>query len=177
MAVKEFQLKNHLSADGVVGTKTWDALCKKTGSTGLTLRKSRRIITEIIVHCSDTPEGRPQTVADITSWHKQRGYSTIGYNYVIYLDGSIHEGRSVDSVGAHCLGHNANSIGICYIGGRDKAMKKYIDTRTPAQKESMLKLLKELRVLYPKAKIYGHHDFDKGKPCPCFNAKDEYKNL
>jgi N-acetylmuramoyl-L-alanine amidase len=173
LAVKEFQRQHGLTADGVVGTKTWEALCKEYGKLNIVLKKSRRIITEIIVHCSATPEGRDYTVADITSWHKQRGFTTIGYHYVVYRDGTIHEGRSVDSIGAHCTSHNANSIGVCYIGGMDRANKVEKDTRTAAQKETLLKLMNELKRLYPRAKIHGHRDF-ANKACPSFDATREY---
>ena len=76
-----------------------------------------RKITEIIVHCSATPEGKDYTVQDIDRWHRARGFKCIGYHYVIYRDGSIHNGRPVEQTGAHCQKHNANSIGIC--GHRD----------------------------------------------------------
>ena len=55
-------------------------------------------------------------------------------------------------------------------------MHKGKDTRTPAQKQALIKLLKELKAKYPKAKIYEHSDF-ANKNCPCFDAKREYKNL
>ena len=99
--------------------------------TSLSLRKTHRPVRDIIIHCSATPEGRDYTVADITSWHRQRGFSTIGYHYVIYRDGSIHCGRNIDSVGAHCQGHNTGSIGICYIGGVAADGHTPKDTRTP----------------------------------------------
>lgn len=89
-----------------------------------------RKITEIIIHCSATPEGKDYTVEDINQWHKARGFKCIGYHYVIYRDGSIHNGRPIEQVGAHCQKHNANSIGICYIGGCDLTGKKPKDTRT-----------------------------------------------
>ena len=54
-----------------------------------------RNINEIIIHCTATPEGRHVTVADIDSWHRARGFASIGYHYVIYLDGSVHAGRDV----------------------------------------------------------------------------------
>ena len=135
-----------------------------------------RTINKIIIHCSDTPEGRETTVEDIRRWHLARNFVDIGYHYVIYIDGSIHQGRKEDVVGAHCTGYNANSIGICYVGGRDKAMKEYKDTRTEAQKASLLSLIKELKKKYPGAKVYGHKDF-AAKACPCFDAKSEYAKL
>lgn len=176
-AVVAFQKSNGLIPDGIVGQSTWKALLKDWP------QKSKRRIDYIIVHCSDTPEGRNNTIDDIRRWHtlpkpQGNGWAEIGYNYVIHLDGSVHVGRNVDKIGAHCEGYNANSIGICYIGGKTADMKKNKDTRTPKQKEALLKLLKDLRKLYPNAKIVGHCDLDKkGKTCPNFNAKEEYKNI
>ena len=135
-----------------------------------------RRITEIIVHCSATPEGRPHTVGEIRAWHKQRGFKDIGYHYVIYLDGSIHAGRDESVIGAHCTGHNRYSIGVCYIGGMTKDMKAAKDTRTEAQKKSLLQLLRQLKKKYPQAKIYGHRDF-AAKACPSFDARKEYAGL
>lgn len=135
-----------------------------------------RIINEIIIHCSATPEGKDYTVEQIKQWHKQRGFSDIGYHYVIYRDGSIHSGRPIERIGAHCLKHNAHSIGVCYIGGVAKDGKTPKDTRTDAQKESLIKLIKELKVKYPKATVHGHREY-ANKACPCFDAKSEYKNL
>ena len=100
-----------------------------------------RQIKQIIVHCSATKEGYHFTKADIDRWHKEQGYSCIGYHYVIYLDGSIHQGRAEDEIGAHCLGKNATSIGICYIGGLN-AYGEPKDTRTDKQKAALLTLLK-----------------------------------
>ena len=135
-----------------------------------------RKITEIIVHCSATPEGQNFTTEDIDHWHKQKGWQGIGYHYVIELDGSVHKGRNEEVIGAHCLGHNVYSIGVCYIGGLDKWTKAPKDTRTDAQKQALIDLLKRLKEKYPNAIIYGHRDFSK-KNCPCFDAKNEYKNI
>lgn len=140
------------------------------------LKKSRRRINEIIVHCTATPEGRDYTVADIRQMHKAQGWVDIGYHYLIYRDGSIHEGRNVDMVGAHCQGHNAQSIGVCYVGGVARDGKTPKDTRTQAQKDALIHLLMQLVCLYPDATIRGHRDF-AAKACPSFDATREYKNL
>jgi N-acetylmuramoyl-L-alanine amidase len=179
-AVIAFQKSHGLVADGIVGSKTWNAILSDDS-----LLTSTRRITELIVHCADTPEGRNDTIDKIRLWHTTpvskggRGWSDIGYHYVIHLDGSVHAGRPVSLKGAHCAAgrHNENSIGICYVGGRTKDKKQTKDTRTPEQKAALVKLLKQLRDKYPGARIYGHHDFDKSKDCPCFDAKNEYKDL
>lgn len=164
--VKEFQKKNGLIADGIVGTETWSKL-------GIT---KNRYINEIIVHCSATAEGKDFTIADIRKWHLARGFSDIGYHYVIYRDGSINKGRDESKIGAHCTGHNSNSIGICYIGGCAADGKTPKDTRTPAQKATLVQLLKQLKAKYPKATIHGHREF-ANKACPSFDAKKEYSSL
>jgi N-acetylmuramoyl-L-alanine amidase len=130
-----------------------------------------RTINKIIVHCSDTPAGRHTTVEEIRDWHKQRGWSDIGYNYVVYLDGTVHEGRDIEKIPAHTKGHNKDSIGVCYIGGG-----KGIDTRTEDQKDALVDLLVYLKTTYPKARIYGHRDFSD-KYCPSFDATKEYMNI
>ena len=135
-----------------------------------------RKINSIIVHCSATPEGKPFTVADIDRWHRQRGFAQIGYHYVIYLDGSVHTGRPLSQVGAHCQGHNTNSIGICYIGGMTADNKHPKDTRTEAQKQSLIALLRQLRAQFPNAVIHGHRDY-AAKACPSFDATKEYAHL
>lgn len=132
-----------------------------------------REINKIIIHCSATPEGREHTVADITSWHKARGFATIGYHYVIYMDGTIHEGRPEEQMGAHTTGQNPNSIGICYIGGTD-AKGNPMDTRTDKQKVALIALVKELKEKYPKATIHGHNEY-ANKACPSFDVKKEFK--
>ena len=135
-----------------------------------------RRITEIIVHCSATPEGKDFTVADITRWHKARKFVTIGYHYVIYRNGEVHNGRPERQVGAHCTGHNSYSIGVCYIGGVAKDGKTPKDTRTSAQRLALERLLKHLKERFPNATIRGHRDF-AAKACPSFDATEEYKNL
>lgn len=132
-----------------------------------------RKIDKIIIHCSATKEGQHFTVEDIDQWHKARGFAKIGYHYVIYLDGSVHKGRPEEQIGAHTLGHNATSVGICYIGGLDTSGKPK-DTRTDAQKTALTELVDDLKAKYPKAQVYGHYEF-AAKACPCFDVKKEFR--
>lgn len=134
-----------------------------------------RKINEIIVHCTATPAGRQHSAADIDRWHRARGFARIGYHYVVRLDGTVEAGRPEESVGAHCLGHNAHSIGVVYVGGTD-ASGCPTDTRTPRQREALLRLLYDLRQRYPGAEIRGHRDF-AAKACPSFDATSEYRGL
>lgn len=135
-----------------------------------------RKINEIIVHCAATPEGKNFKAADIDRWHRERKMKCIGYHYVVDLDGTVEPGRPESEIGAHCLGHNQYSIGVCYVGGLAADGKTPKDTRTAAQKEELLALLKKLRAKYPKASIHGHRDF-AAKACPSFDATTEYKNI
>ena len=136
-----------------------------------------RKINKLIVHCSATPEGKDVKTETIRDWHVNGNHWTdIGYHYVIELDGSVHKGRDENVIGAHCSGQNANSIGICYVGGVAKDGKTPKDTRTDAQKYSLLELLKELKAKYPNATIHGHREF-AAKACPSFDAKSEYKDI
>lgn len=134
-----------------------------------------RTINEIIVHCSATPEGRSFSAADIDRWHRQRGFSGIGYHYVVLLDGVVERGRPEEGVGAHCKGHNRQSIGVCYIGGLDSC-NKLKDTRTTAQRHALLQLMRELKQRFSTATVHGHCEF-AAKACPCFNAAAEYENV
>ena len=135
-----------------------------------------RNINKIIVHCSATPEGKAFSVADIRRWHLQRGFSDIGYHFVVYLDGSVHVGRPLHKSGGHCIGQNKNSVGVCYIGGVATDGKTPKDTRTDTQKASLVKLITELRQQFPNASVHGHREY-ANKACPCFDAHKEYNDL
>lgn len=134
-----------------------------------------RTISEIIIHCTATKPLAHINVNDVRRWHQQRGFNDIGYHYLVLVDGTIEVGRPLNETGAHCKGHNAHSIGICYVGGlNDKG--KPADTRTPAQRTALRNLLTTLKRQYPNAIIYGHRDF-AAKACPCFDATAEYAYL
>lgn len=154
-------------------------------------------IDAIVVHCSATKAGQDIGKKEITQMHLQRGFTTIGYNYVIKLDGTVEVGRSLTIDGAHCnskgfcgVSYNKHSIGICYIGGLDENGNA-ADTRTPEQKEALRELIAKLIKQYPDIKeVLGHRDTSLDldgdgivepcewtKMCPCFDAKEEYKDL
>ena len=137
-----------------------------------------RSITMVVIHCSAVRPDQMSSVAQIDSWHRERGFKFgVGYHYVIRRDGSIEAGRPEWMVGAHCVNHNKYSIGVCYEGGLD-ARGQPADTRTAAQKATLRRLLTDLHRRYPRAVIVGHHDLNPQKECPCIkNVAEEYKDL
>lgn len=173
-AVKMFQNVHYLTDDGIVGPKTWAVL---NAVTRCGVKKSKRKITMLILHCTATPEGKDYTVETIRKWHLDRGWSDIGYHYVIYRDGSVHCGRDVDLIGAHTVNFNVNSIGICYVGGINE-LGTAKDTRTQAQKDAMNKLVKELLSTYNLKldRVFCHNQF-ASKACPSFKIEEFRKEF
>ena len=147
-----------------------------------------RKIDSVIIHCSATKAGMDFSVADINRWHRARGMDGIGYHYVVRLDGTVEKGREVEVAGAHCLGWNGRSIGICYIGGLDTNGNP-ADTRTDEQKKSMKGLVEELKLRYRIVTVMGHRDtspdlngdgviepYEYVKACPCFDVREFMKS-
>ena len=133
----------------------------------------------IIIYCSAVKPDQTSSAAQIDTWHRRHNHWKfgIGYHYVIRRDGSIESGRPEWMVGAHCLNHNAHSLGVCYEGGLD-IRGQPDDTRTPEQKKALRWLLRQLHRTYPRAVIVGHHDLDPQKDCPCIeNVAKEYADL
>lgn len=144
--------------------------CQASRRKGLLCFCVMRRIDEIILHCSATREGKDFTVADIDRWHRERGFDEIGYHYVIYRDGSVHKGRAINKAGAHCLKHNANSVGVCYIGGLASDGVTPKDTRTPLQRAAMEGLVRALLERFPGARVCGHNEL-AAKACPSFDVR------
>lgn len=136
-----------------------------------------RKVNEIIVHCSATREGKEFTVADIDRWHREKGWKGCGYHYVITLDGRVQQGRPEQVAGAHCSGRNAESIGICYIGGCNLVGKSK-DTRTPEQKKAMVTLIRQLMQTHGISikNVRCHNEFST-KACPSFSVQKLHKEI
>lgn len=136
----------------------------------IALEYTKRPISEVIFHCTATPEGRRFDRTDVNAWHKQRGWAMIGYHYLILLDGTIQVGRPIGMVGAHVQGHNAGTIGIAYVGGLSADGKKAEDTRTAMQVAAAKWLIGALKTKFKiKRRAKGHNEYDKGKACPSFS--------
>ena len=138
--------------------------------------KSNRNIDLILVHCSDSYDRMDIGVEEITKWHTERGFNTIGYHFVIRKDGKIETGRNINIAGAHCRGYNRNSVGICYVGGRSDDDKP-IDDRTDAQKKSLAALIINLQAEHPGVKIKGHNELSVSKSCPNFDVQEDLNSL
>ena len=127
-----------------------------------------REINEIIIHCTATESGHDYSVKTIDKWHRERGFKQIGYHYIIHLDGKIEHGRDVSLIGAHCKGHNRNSIGIAYVGGLYCGQP--CNTMTAAQMQSLIHVIQLLIEAFPTIKkVSGHNDYAH-KTCPCFDV-------
>lgn len=141
----------------------------------------------LIIHCSDTPEGKEFTKDDIIRWHtspvhlKGRGWNRPGYSDLVYLDGKLvnlipyNTDDFVDlwEISNGVEGLNGRSRHICYIGGADKEdPKKKVDTRTDAQKHTLEIYVKYTILRHPHIQVLGHSQAPnaKGKACPSFDV-------
>jgi len=136
-----------------------------------------RELNAIILHCSATQEGREISIETIRSWHagpppEGRGWSDIGYHYVIHLNGMTEIGRPIAIQGAHTAGANADSIGICYIGGVDTSNNPK-DTMTVQQEIAFVELVKSLRLIFGELSVHGHNEFST-KACPSFLVEEKF---
>lgn len=196
MSIGDWQIiqrKLNIEADGIPGPATARGVMKALGLAPD--RIDDRIVTgaatgirRIFIHCTATREGQDIDAATIKRWHVTpkarggRGWSDIGYHFVIRLDGTIERGRPEHVSGAHVAGFNTGSIGVVYVGGLDNQGRSK-DTRTTAQIGAMGKLVRQLIEAYPGAAVMGHRDASPDrdgdgvierhewlKDCPCFDV-------
>lgn len=139
-----------------------------------------RKINEIVLHASATRPnwmaGEPLAgkIAEITRWHRDRGFRTIGYHWVVDRDGEVAAGRPEGEVGAHVRGHNENTIGICILGGHGGATTdNFEDHYTIAQRGAVWNLIRSIAKRYDIEKVSGHNEY-AAKACPCFQVKEEF---
>ena len=135
-------------------------------------------VSYIIIHCTATRETQDYTPEQLKHDHLARGFIDVGYHFYIRKDGTVTQHRRLNEVGAHCRPFNRCSIGVCYEGGLD-ANGKPKDTRTIAQRGSLVKLLIELKQKFPKAAIRGHNEMPGAtiKECPSFRPSTEFAYL
>lgn len=126
----------------------------------------------IVIHCAATPAKMDVDIATIAEWHKARGFKTVGYHYFIKRDGTRQTGRPINEIGAHVVGFNHNSVGVCMAGGMDKDDKQPEDNFTKEQWTNLYLTLRELREEFPRAVVVGHRDLDAGKACPSFSVSE-----
>lgn len=139
------------------------------------LKLNPEAVRYLVVHCSATQAKSDIGVKEITRMHRERGFLTIGYHFVIRRNGTIEKGRALDAIGAHAEGWNSRSLGICLVGGLDSNMKAQ-DNFTDDQFASLASLLQELRQGFPKASVLGHRDLPNvKKDCPCFDVRSWVK--
>lgn len=146
-----------------------------------------RQIERIFIHC--TAGNQNATVEDLIREFKAKGWRYSGYHYLVMANGAIKQLLPDSEISNGVKGYNSTAINVAYIGGIDTEGKA-IDNRTGPQKKALRKLLTLLKSRYPEAEILGHRDispdtngngkvdvWERIKECPCFDAKDEYKDL
>ncbi len=153
---------------------------------------ANRTTTDLLVlHCSATRPSQDIDRATIEAWHKAKGWSAIGYHFVIKRDGTLQLGRPLEEIGAHVEGFNSHSVGICMVGGLDEAGVGLINDRsgfTAAQWVTAHTLIPMLLKIWPAARIVGHRDLSPDvdgdgsveqrewlKTCPGFDAATEFR--
>lgn len=142
-------------------------------------------IKKLVVHCSASRPKNHTDISTITRDHKLRGFTTVGYHYVILRDGEIQKGRPDTQAGAHVTGHNTGSLGICLVGGLNDLTGKPENNFTDKQFAALSGLLFKLTLAHPQAKILGHRDlspdlnkngkiekYEWVKECPCFDVQE-----
>lgn len=145
-----------------------------------------RLIKKIIVHCSASDNPKQASLESIKMFHTMpqwmkctwgkyrnvpcRGWDDIGYHYVIEDSGESRKGRPVERPGAHCYGHNKDSIGICLTGDQEFNIRQ-----KESLKSEVKKLLKKFNL--SEADVYPHNYFDENKTCPNFDVGKVIKGV
>lgn len=145
--------------------------------------KFRKFTDLIVVHCSATKPHMDVGAAELRQWHLDRGWSDIGYHYVIRRSGRVEPGRALGAAGAHAQGYNDRSVGICLVGGIDDAGDPDANY-TRAQYAALESLIRDLHARAMKdptwtspPAVLGHRDLaGVQKECPCFCVRCWWMN-
>lgn len=134
-----------------------------------------RQLHTIVIHCTAAREGSGQTVADVRRVHIKRGWSDIGYHFLVDDDGQPQVGRPLDRVGAHARGLNRGSVGIAYTGGL-AASGVGLSGPNREQAQGLRFLVDSLQMIFPTiTRVIGHRDVPAKKDCPCFDVEQWLK--
>ena len=131
--------------------------------------KLRERTDYVVIHCAQTKPSMDIGFKEIDQWHKRRGWTGCGYNFIIRQNGMIETGRALEQVGAHVKGFNHNSLGICLVGGIDEDGDFDVNY-TPEQWDTLDCLVETMTKIYPNAAVVGHKDLDSHKACPIFEV-------
>lgn len=147
-------------------------------------------IVRIVVHCT----GEPADIQRNRAYYYHlffvvRNWRHYGYHCIVYQDGTWDhlqkwpvpdkQGGVIDNntLANGAAGYNDSSMHIAYVGGIDPQSGKPADTRTEAQKATMLKIISQWRADYKIKVVVGHNQLPYVyKSCPCFDARKEYTN-
>lgn len=141
-------------------------------------------IQRIVVHCTATPAGQEVTKNGLIKWFLSEppfglGWRHLGYHFLVKLDGTIEQLQPLNldgwiddtEIANGAKGFNASSIHVAYAGGLKADKVTPADTRTPAQKKALRKLIEELKKTYHVTEVVGHRDLPAvKKACPCFDV-------
>lgn len=130
----------------------------------------------LVIHAAATPPSMDIGAKEIDQWHRERGWSGIGYHYVVRRSGKVEPGRPVSRSGAHARGYNSRSIGVCLVGGVN-ARNEPADNFTKSQYSALVRLVRRLRAQHDIVSVIGHRDLPGvRKACPCMDVVDWVHN-
>ena len=129
--------------------------------------KPRRYVNKVFIHCSAASR-KNIDAKEIDKWHKQRGWSGIGYHFFIKTDGTLEPGRDLERVPAAQAGHNEGSIAICLNG-------LLVSDFTNEQYTTLVLLCREINKAYNGHVTFHGHREVSSKTCPVFDYKDILK--
>jgi N-acetyl-anhydromuramyl-L-alanine amidase AmpD len=134
------------------------------------VRQRARVVRRIFIHCTATRPSQEYGLKEARADHLARGWSDVGYHYIVRRDGTVEQGRPETVAGAHARGHNHDSLGVALEGGIDEEGRPDCNY-TADQWGSLRALVVGIQSRHKIGWIGGHRDVDSTKKCPCFDAR------